>query len=153
MPWPLWGKLGSTWSSASSWRPPKPACARPCAGRVDLPVWGFAGWIVWRAATSFMGDSHLGMDLLIDAAILLAAWLVLARTGVRALLGMRCRGLVTLVRERAAEALQRSSRAELTNSRAALTRTREALERITALEERWGARVHSPPDRRTTNAS
>ena len=125
----------------------------PLRWAVDLPVWGFAGWIVWRAATGFLRESHLGMDLLIDAAILLAAWLVLARTGVRAFLGLRCRGLVTLVRERAAQALERSSRAELTNSRAALSRTREALERITALEERWGSRVQAPTARGGTNVT
>ena len=59
--------------SAASW---------PLRALVDLPVIGLGGWVVWRAALGFFDPEAalVGLDYLLNAALMLFAWLFLART-------------------------------------------------------------------------
>jgi energy-coupling factor transporter ATP-binding protein EcfA2 len=108
---------------------------------IDLPVYAFAGWIVYRAAIGIVSTHVLGFDLLIDALILLLAWLFLGRTLVRALLALRCQGLLGAVRSRFADALESGTGEELTVLNDSVARKREALSRLRELEKHWRARI------------
>ena len=110
---------------------------------IDLPVYAFAGWIVYRAAIGIVSTHVLGLDLLIDAMILLLAWLFLARTLVRALLALRCNGLLGAVRARFADSLEDATKDELATLLAEVARKRTALDRLTSLEEHWRSRIEA----------
>ncbi len=108
---------------------------------IDLPVYAFGGWIVYRAAIGILSTHALGLDLLIDAMIVLVAWLFLGRTLVRGLLALRCAGLLGAVRARFADALDRATNEELTTLGAEIEKKRSALERLRLLEDHWRNRI------------
>lgn len=108
---------------------------------VDLPVYALAGWTVYRAALGFYRGDYVGLDFLLNAGIVLLAWLWLARTVVRWLLGGRVRGLVVATRAFAGEALGDVAADARDRARSAAAERRAALERLGALERRWRARL------------
>ncbi|MCA9001218.1 MAG: hypothetical protein KDB61_04790, partial [Planctomycetes bacterium] len=74
------------------------AARRPWRWLVDAPVYAFGLWIVWLAVVGFVRADYVGMDFLVNAALLAGAWLWIARFATRALLRVRARGLVEGVR-------------------------------------------------------
>lgn len=56
---------------------------------IDLPVYALAGWVVYRAGEGFVTESYLGMDFLINALLILLAYLFTARFLVRRVLYLR----------------------------------------------------------------
>jgi len=78
---------------------------RPMRLLLDLPVYALGGWVAWKAVSGFLEEEYLGFDLLLNAVVLLAAWLFLVRFAVRRYLGVRARALVLGVIRRARGAL------------------------------------------------
>ncbi len=87
---------------------------------LDLPVYALGLWIVWKAAVAFLADlapglreslsapppgQYVGLDLLVNALILLAVYLFLIRAVVRAVLRRRARQLLATTRRQVAGAL------------------------------------------------
>ena len=99
---------------------------------VDLPVIALGGWVVWRAALGFFtpGADLVGLDYLLNALLILFAWLFFARTLVRALLGARTRRLLDGAQRTAVQALASSSERARRRAAEVLTAHRAPLERL-----------------------
>ena len=123
---------------------------------VDLPVYLLGLWLVVQAAVGILPSgwttnpalpAALTTDRLINAAIVLGAWLFLGRSWVRASLGHVARGLTEVVRNEASRSLgepagiESTTTAELDHQLAARGAT---LTRLAELDELWRARLHSP---------
>jgi len=110
---------------------------------IDLPVYALFGWIVWSAARGFFTADYVGLDFLVNAALILAAWLFVARSLVRGLLATRCVTLLKQTRERVSQALSAQAADLGGDSRAARGALREALARLAESEGHWRARISS----------
>jgi energy-coupling factor transporter ATP-binding protein EcfA2 len=108
---------------------------------VDLPVFALGGFVVWRAARGFLESDYVGLDFLLNAALLLLAWLFVARALVRALLGRRATGLLAGARADAAQRLGQAAELEHGAAADAIARRRAALGRLAGLARRWQERV------------
>jgi len=104
---------------------------------LDLPVYTLAGFCVVRAAQGFLQAQYLGLDFLLNAALLALVWLVLVRVGVRRLLAFRARRLLAEVVERAVEAIGAATARLSERVGDDVARRREALKRLSALDEAW----------------
>lgn len=122
------------------------AASWPLRALVDLPVIALGGWVVWRAALGFFteGAALVGLDYLLNAVLVLMAWLFLARTVVRALLGARARALLDGARRSAVQALAASSESARRRTAEALGSRRDPLARLAGLGERWRERLAGP---------
>jgi hypothetical protein len=118
----------------------------PLRALVDLPVIALGGWVVWRAALGFFtpGADLVGLDYLLNALLILFAWLFFARTLVRALLGARARRLLDGAQRTAVQALASSSERARRRAAEALTAHRAPLERLAGLGDRWRERLSGP---------
>lgn len=123
-----------------------PAQAARSAGPVlrlaiDVPVYGFGAWVVYCAGRGFWSGSYVGVDFLVNAALLAGAWLFLARGLVRAGLRRRADGLLATVGAAIDSQLDRATE-QLAESVQLRTRERrEALGRLAEVETRASARL------------
>ncbi len=115
--------------------------SKPWRLLVDLPVYAFGVWIVVRAGIGFANGEYVGMDFLVNAALLAGAWLLMARYATRALLRRRARSLIegikTNMRTRMAQALEGA----LGDSLGSVGRMRSALARMGQLHVTWKERI------------
>ena len=101
---------------------------------VDLPVYAFGAWVVYCAGRGFWSGSYVGVDFLVNAALLAGAWLFLARGVVRAGLRRRANGLLTTVGAAIESQLERAAE-QLAEPVTIRTRQRrEALGRLAEVE-------------------
>lgn len=108
---------------------------------IDLPVYALVAWLVYRSGMGFIDGSYVGVDLLLNSALLGGAYLVVVRLMVRAGLRRRARRLL----EAAAEA----SRAGLDDWKdrinhvigARLEELTTALERLRRVDVLWQRRL------------
>lgn len=132
--------LGESWTRLL--RRELPAAADrsvPAALRffLDLPVYGFVGWILYRAGQGFLKEQYVGLDFLLNGLLLTLAIVFLVRLLVRALVASRARGLLEGVATHALERLERLAQ-ELAEPVEQQARQRsEALSRLTQLPKRW----------------
>jgi energy-coupling factor transporter ATP-binding protein EcfA2 len=132
--------LGESWTRLL--RRELPAAADrsvPAALRffLDLPVYGFVGWILYRAGQGFLKEQYVGLDFLLNGLLLTLAIVFLVRLLVRALVASRARGLLEGVATHALERLERLAQ-ELAEPVEQQARQRsEALSRLTQLPQRW----------------
>lgn len=114
---------------------------------VDLPVFALCGWVVWQAGLGLFGGftdmeaSGAGTSLLINASLVLGAWLFLARGGIRMLLSGLVGGLLSSVRHNATTELVRMQDELGTRQREAVGARMESLERLATAPERWRTRL------------
>ena len=114
---------------------------------VDLPVFALCGWVVWQAALGLFGGftdmeaSGAGTSLLINAALVLVAWLFLARGAIRMLLSGLVSGLLTSVRHNATTELVRMQDELGARQREAIAARMESLEHLATAPERWRTRL------------
>ena len=108
---------------------------------LDLPVYALAGWVLYHVAIGFAAGEYAGIDFLVNAVLILAAYLFGVRFAVRRLLGLRANQILQEVTARTRRALdQRAERVceELVSQRddhlAALTR-------MTGLEDSWRSKL------------
>ena len=108
---------------------------------VDVPVYAFGAWIVFCAGKGFWQQEYVGFDFLVNAVLLLGAWLLVARSLVRIWLRTRAEGLLGGVRANVGARLV-ASVAELARAQEQeLERPLGALERLVGLQERWQGRL------------
>jgi len=110
---------------------------------IDAPVYALAGWVVARAARGFFEGRYVGLDLLVNAALLLCAWLFLGRSLVRASLSARAGGLVAATRDGAARRLASAAERAAQPTVERLATQRSALDRLRDARTRWRARLVS----------
>jgi energy-coupling factor transporter ATP-binding protein EcfA2 len=108
---------------------------------VDGPVYALGGWLVYRAGVGFFSGLYVGVDFLLNAGLILLAWLFLARTLCRLLLARRAGALVTKVRGHATRALEGALRSAAAPALEAIEDRRSALQRLADAEQRWRERV------------
>ncbi|MFT5049244.1 MAG: energy-coupling factor transporter ATP-binding protein EcfA2 [Chlamydiales bacterium] len=108
---------------------------------VDLPVYGFAGWIVWRALIGFQEGAYVGIDFLVNAVLILMAWLFVGRTVVRLALRGRSATLLSEVRAGASESLGRTLDQALDEAHEQITKKRAALEQLCGVEDQWRSEI------------
>ncbi len=108
---------------------------------LDLPVYALAGWVLYIVARGFLAGEYAGFDFLVNALLILAAYLFAVRFAVRRGLAMRGNKLLDDVTARARDALGR--RTQHVYDRLADTRSqhRDALRRLARLEESWRSRI------------
>jgi hypothetical protein len=128
-----------------------PAAAQRSALRffqllLDLPVYALAGWVVYRVATGFAGGNYTGVDFLINAFLLLAAYLLATTFLIRRLLGFRARRLLDHITVRGREAVHTRSEAARHAVAEITGRIRDALRRLTTLSATWQERLGNGSD-------
>ncbi len=111
---------------------------------LDLPVYGLAGWVLYNVGIGFFAGSYVGIDFLVNASLILGAYLFAVRFAVRRGLGLRARRLLREVIARTRSAL--GARTELIHDALAQTRSERlsALDRLSALEEHWRSSLGGP---------
>lgn len=122
------------------------AARSPLRWAVDLPVYAFALWIIVRSAIGFYEGAYVGMDFLVNAALLAGAWLWLGRTVARRWLRSRAGRLVQWVRARIEARFAQVMDVALGPLQRRLTEQREAVHRMCRLEATWRAKLEEPGD-------
>ncbi|MFT4649087.1 MAG: energy-coupling factor transporter ATP-binding protein EcfA2 [Glaciecola sp.] len=114
---------------------------KPWKWLVDLPVYAFGLWIVVRAGIGFGKGEYVGMDFLVNAALLAGAWLFLARYATRWLLRRRARALIESVKGHLQRRVLESIGADLQGCDQGVQAKLQGLQRWGELNETWRARV------------
>ncbi len=104
---------------------------------LDLPVYGLAGWVIYRVANGFFGGDYAGLDFLVNAVLLLAAYLFAVRFAVRRGLSRRARRLLREVIQRTRDALGHQATAVQQAVHRATADQTGALDRLASLAESW----------------
>jgi energy-coupling factor transporter ATP-binding protein EcfA2 len=104
---------------------------------LDAPLIALALWIVGRAAMGLFTGQYVGLDLLINAGLVGAAWLLLARFLMRGLLGRRIDRLVQGAAETIGRRLEQATRGSEGAVEEACASLRERLSRAVGLAQRW----------------
>jgi energy-coupling factor transporter ATP-binding protein EcfA2 len=110
---------------------------------LDLPVYGLAAWVVYQSARGFLAASYVGVDFLLNAALLLGAYLFGVRLAVARGLGLRAARLCREAIGRVREALAAQATLAEEASRSAATEQSQALTRLANLEETWRAELRT----------
>jgi energy-coupling factor transporter ATP-binding protein EcfA2 len=108
---------------------------------LDLPVYALAVWVVYRIGFGFFAGTYAGVDFLLNAALLLAAYLFVLRYAVRRGLALRARRLlgdVILHTRRALGAQADTAREAVRHAAAEQT---AVLARLADLEAAWRAEL------------
>lgn len=116
--------------------------SRPMRLLVDLPVYGLAGWVLFRVVEGFVRETYVGLDFLVSALIIALAWLFGARALIRARLGSRSAALLAGVRGDVEQRVGRAAHAAVDGRLRALEEARTAVRRTGAADATWRARLH-----------
>ena len=108
---------------------------------IDLPVYAMGGWVVWLAIVGFFTADYVGLDLIVNAGLVLLAWLYLGRVITRASLTGRVRALTASVRLQVQESLAASAEASAEPALAQISALEEALDRSRDVASRWRSRI------------
>jgi energy-coupling factor transporter ATP-binding protein EcfA2 len=108
---------------------------------LDLPVYALALWVLYQVALGFIGGAYLGFDFLLNAGLILAAYLFAVRFVVRRGLAWRARRLLADVILRMRRALGSQSDAARTAVQHAAEAQTATLRDLVALESTWRAAV------------
>lgn len=108
---------------------------------LDLPVYALAVWILYRIATGFFAGQYAGVDFLVNAALLLIAYLYPLRVLVRLGLGARANRLLKDITVRTIAALHDQAEDACAAVRKAATDYAAALDRLSHVEQSWRARL------------
>lgn len=110
---------------------------------LDAPVYAFLAWMLYRVGAGFVAGTYAGVDFLLNAALLLAAYLLAVRAGTRAALGRRAASLARHVAGRARSALDADAAQARSATRERVGEARAALDRLCSLPELWRAELGS----------
>ena len=106
---------------------------------LDLPVYALAAWVLFQVATGFIAGTYAGIDFLLNAALLLGAYLFAVRFAVRRALAWRARRLLDDVIVRTRRALGTRADAARTAVEHAVGAQRATLRELAALDATWRA--------------
>ena len=112
---------------------------------LDLPVYALAAWVVYQVAHGFWVGTYTGVDFLLNAALLLVAYLFAIRIGVRRSLALRGRRLLADVTLRARQALGAQADDTRAAVRQAVDQQVTALATLSELETAWRADLTRSP--------
>jgi len=107
----------------------------------DLPVYALAAWVVYEVGWGFWTGAYVGVDFLLNAALLLAAYLFAVRFCIRRALALRARRLLADVILRARQALGAQADATREAVRHDTARHVAVLDRLADLEAAWRAEL------------
>lgn len=110
---------------------------------VDLPLYAFGVWILYRSVLGFYHGQYVGMDFLVNAALLAGAWLWLGRTLVRAGLKHRATRLISSVRTQMTHRFSQMMDRALVPTAQAVDEQQAALDRLAQLEGTWRRRLEN----------
>lgn len=108
---------------------------------LDLPVYALAVWILYRIITGFFAGEYAGVDFLVNAALLLIAYLYPLRVLLRLGLGVRANRLLKAITVRTAGALHDQAEDACAAVRKAATDYASALDRLSHVEKSWRAKL------------
>lgn len=108
---------------------------------LDLPVYALAVWVVYHVAIGFWNGTYAGLDFLLNATLLLIAYLFAVRLVVRRSLGWRARRLLddVILRTRQALGAQADATREAVRQHTAIQVA--ALDRLATLDTTWQAEL------------
>jgi hypothetical protein len=98
-------------------------------------------WILYRVAIGFFAGEYAGVDFLVNAALLLIAYLYPLRVLVRLGLGVRASRLLRAITARAANALREQAEDACATVRKATADYAAALDRLGSVDESWRAKL------------
>jgi energy-coupling factor transporter ATP-binding protein EcfA2 len=108
---------------------------------LDLPIYAFVLWLVYRVAAGFLAGDYTGVDFLVNAALLAGVYLWGVRLLMRRHLGGRARGALRRARQRVEDALS----AEVAESTRGVTEAssdlQAAIDRLCNLDDTWRAEL------------
>lgn len=104
---------------------------------LDLPVYALAAWVVYRTAIGFIAGQYAGLDFLVNALLLLGAYLFPVRMLVRRGLSARAGRLLDQVIGRARAALDTHAERAHAAVRERCETNRAALARLSVIEATW----------------
>jgi energy-coupling factor transporter ATP-binding protein EcfA2 len=104
---------------------------------LDLPVYGLTAWVLYTVARGFAAGEYAGVDFLVSALLILAAYLFAARLIVRRGLGWRARRLLQAVIARTRGALTDQIDRVRADVLQASAEKQSALDRLCRLEGHW----------------
>lgn len=108
---------------------------------LDLPIYAFVGWLLYRAGEGFVVGRYVGLDFLINGALLVLAFAFVARLLVRTSMGWRAHRLVSEARDRTRLAADRTIEAAAGASSSEARRTAAALDALADVDARWRRRL------------
>lgn len=111
---------------------------------LDLPVYAFLAWMLYRVGVSFVAGTYAGIDFLVNAALLLGAYLLAIRTGVRTALARRARRLAGQLAGRARAVLDDDAAGAAAGTRAQVDSMQATLDRLCALADIWRRELGAP---------
>ncbi len=120
------------------------AARQPWRWVVDLPVYVFGLWIIIRAGMGFSAGEYVGMDFLVNAALLAGAWLFVARYATRWLLRRRAQALVEGIKGELQTRVRNALESELSASSRAVQKRLHGLSRWAKLHSTWRTRILQP---------
>jgi hypothetical protein len=141
--------LGDTWRSIVHRDLPETAAK---AGHfllrllADLPIWGAAGWIVYRVADGYVAGQHEGMPFLIDTAILVAAYAFIERAVVLAWIRRQAHQLVQQIQAQVQAQLAATHAQVLLETQALVDERKDALAAVAGAADQWRAAVRDAAD-------
>ena len=110
---------------------------------LDLPVYLLAAWVVYQVANGFVAGTYVGFDFLVNATLLLAAYLFAVRFAVRRGLAWRARRLLDAVILRTRRALGTQADATRTAVQHAVATQQSTLRELSALDTNWRATLET----------
>ncbi len=108
---------------------------------VDLPVYALVAWLVAHAALGFVDGNYVGVDFLLNAALLAGVYLILVRLVVRATLRRRARALLEAAAARSREGLGGWHDRVDAGLAERVAAVESALERLSNLDDDWVQRL------------
>ncbi len=110
---------------------------------IDLPVYALVAWLVYRAAAGFVDGSYVGVDLLLNSALLAVVYLFLVRVVVRAGLRRRAHGLLESAAQASRDGLERWRDRVSTEVSERVDVIDGALECLAELDQRWRSKLQA----------
>jgi len=104
---------------------------------LDAPVYALGGWVIYQVANGFVTGRYAGLDFLLNAVLLLGAYLFAVRFSVRRGLSLRARRLLRELIQRTRDALGQQATAAQQAVRLSATEHGAALERLASVTESW----------------
>ena len=104
---------------------------------LDAPVYALGGWVIYQVANGFVTGRYAGLDFLLNAVLLLGAYLFAVRFSVRRGLSLRARRLLRELIQRTRDALGHQATAAQQAVRLSATEHGAALERLASVTESW----------------